>query len=132
MTENAYLKDNYAPVPDEVTATDLPVKGKIPEALNGRLLRIGPNPVSEPGPRHNWFVGNGLVHGLWLREGKALQYRSRFIRDDEVCEVRGWPPTPGPRYSEIGGGGANTNVIAHAGRTFAIVEAGGNLDFQKI
>ena len=126
MTENAYLKDNYAPVADETTAHDLRVTGEIPVDLNGRLMRIGPNPVGDPGPNYHWFVGNGLVHGLWLRDGKAVQYRSRFVRDDQVCEVKGWPQTPGPRYTEIGGGGANTNVISYAGKTFAIVEAGGN------
>ncbi len=126
MTENPYLQGNYAPVADEVTAHDLPVRGQIPAELDGRLMRIGPNPVTEPGPNHHWFVGNGLVHGLWLRDGQAQAYRSRYVRDDQVCEVKGWPQTPGPRYTEIGGGGANTNVISHAGKTYAIVEAGGN------
>ena len=34
-----WLKDNFAPVYDEVSATDLAVSGEIPQALNGRLLR---------------------------------------------------------------------------------------------
>lgn len=122
-----YLSDNYAPVSDEATAFDLPVtRGAIPAELDGRLLRIGPNPVGEIGPLHHWFVGNGLVHGLRLRGGKAEWFRSRFVRDDEVSELKGWPGTEGPRYSEIGSGVANTNVIAHGGKTYAIVEAGGN------
>ena len=126
MTENIYLQDNYAPVADETTAFDLPVKGEIPAELRGRLMRIGPNPVTPPGPNYHWFVGNGLVHGLQLSDGKAEWYRSRYVRDDDVCEAKGWPQTPGPRYTEIGSGGANTNLIAHGGKTFAIVEAGGN------
>jgi carotenoid cleavage dioxygenase len=127
-----YLAGNYAPVDDETTATDLPVTGEIPRELEGRLLRIGPNPVA-PGPQHHWFVGNGLVHGLHLRGGRADWYRSRLVKDDQICELKGLPPTPGPRFSEIGGGGANTNVIGLAGKTFAIVEAGGNpveLDYE--
>ena len=126
MTDTPYLSGNFAPVADETTAHDLPVKGQIPVDLCGRLLRIGPNPVTPPGPNHHWFVGSGLVHGVWLRDGRAQAYRSRFVRDDQVCEAKGWPGTPGPRYTEQGGGAANTNVIAHAGRTYAIVEAGGN------
>ena len=126
MSENPYLQDNYGPVDDETTAFDLPVRGEVPAALDGRLLRIGPNPVVDPGPDYHWFTGNGLAHGLRLRDGRAEWYRSRFVRDDKVCEVKGWPPTPGPRFSDISGGGANTNIISLAGKTYAIVEAGGN------
>ncbi|MCH2169149.1 carotenoid oxygenase family protein [Myxococcota bacterium] len=123
---NPFLTGNYGPVEDETTAFDLPVEGRIPDELAGRLLRIGPNPVRSPGEKHHWFSGNGLVHGVKLQGGKALWYRSRFVRDDEVCDARGWPRTQGPRFSPFSGGVANTNVISHAGRTFAIVEAGGN------
>ncbi len=126
MSENMYLQGNFGPVEDETTAFDLPVRGEIPTELGGRLLRIGPNPVEPPGESYHWFTGNGLVHGLRLREGKAEWYRSRYVRDDQVCRVKGWDPTPGPRFSEVAGGGANTNIIVQAGKTFAIVEAGGN------
>ena len=126
MTSNPFLQGNYGPVEDETTAFDLPVTGQIPVELEGRLLRIGPNPVVPPGENYHWFAGNGLVHGVKLRDGKALWYRSRFVKDNAVCEAKGLPPTPGPRFSEFGGGVANTNVIAHAGKTLAIVEAGGN------
>ena len=37
--EPFWLKDNFAPVFDEVTETDLKVTGAIPRELNGRLLR---------------------------------------------------------------------------------------------
>ena len=126
MSKNMYLQGNYGPVEDETTAFDLPVVGEIPAELTGRLLRIGPNPVEPPGESYHWFAGNGLVHGLRLRDGRAEWYRSRYVRDDQVCRVKGWDPTPGPRFSEFGGGGANTNVIVQGGKTFAIVEAGGN------
>lgn len=125
MTADAYLSGNFAPV-DEQTSLDLPVTGRIPEALEGRLLRIGPNPVEPPDPAlHHWFTGNGMVHGVRLRGGRAEWYRNRYVRDDQVVRVLGGPPVPGPRpENELGDGLANTNVIAHAGRTFAIVEAG--------
>ena len=125
MPDTSFHEDNFAPVSEETTATDLPVCGRIPEDLEGRLLRIGPNPLVPDEKRH-WFTGNGFVHGLRLRGGKAEWYRSRFVRDDEVVELRGGPAVPGPRFSEMSGGGANTNVIGHAGATYAIVEAGGN------
>ena len=125
MTENRYLSGNFAPLEEEVTALDLPVTGKIPPELSGRLLRIGPNPIA-PDPEHyHWFTGNGMVHGLRLRGGRAEWYRNRYVRDDEVTAARGWPPVAGPLRDEpLGPGVANTNVIGHAGSTFAIVEAG--------
>jgi carotenoid cleavage dioxygenase len=133
MTANPYLSGNFAPLREETTAHDLRVTGAIPRELCGRLLRIGPNPVAEPDPAsYHWFTGNGMVHGLRLREGRAEWYRSRFVRDDAVTAARGWPRTPGPRHG-MGDGVANTNAIGHAGRTWALVEAGGlpvELDYE--
>lgn len=135
MTDNPYLSGNFAPVQDETTAFDLPVLGEIPKALSGRLLRIGPNPLEPDPATHHWFLGNGLVHGLKLEDGQARWYRSRLVRDDQVVALRGGDRTPGPASEaedEIAGA-VNTNVIGLAGRTFAIVEAGGRpveLDYE--
>ena len=125
VVTSPYLTGNFAPVREEVDAHDLPVTGSIPEGLEGRLLRIGPNPVVDPDPAtYHWFTGSGMVHGLWLRGGRAVTYRNRYVRSDSVVEALGGPATPGPRHG-MGDNTANTNVIAHAGATFAIVEAGG-------
>jgi carotenoid cleavage dioxygenase len=125
MSENPYLSGNFAPVDDERSDTGLRVTGEIPRELCGQLLRIGPNPVAADPATYHWFVGNGMVHGVRLREGRAEWYRRRYVRDDEVVAAKGWPPVPGVRReNELGGGTANTNVIAHAGKIFAIVEAG--------
>lgn len=125
MTENVYLSGNFAPLEEEITATDLDVTGSIPRDLSGRLLRIGPNPVAADPKTHHWFLGNGMVHGLRLRDGKAEWYRNRYVRDDKVTELKGWPKVEGPERDDmLGDGVANTNVIGHAGKTFAIVEAG--------
>ena len=125
MNENPYLSGNFAPVAEETTAFDLPVRGEIPRDLRGRLLRIGPNPLAPDPASHHWFLGNGLVHGVRLEDGEAKWYRSRFVRDEQVVALRGGPPVPGPKNAGPGPGVANTNVIRHAGRNFAIVEAGG-------
>ena len=130
MTENLFLSGNFAPVADEHTAEDLRVTGRIPEQLEGRLLRIGPNPIAPDPANYHWFLGNGMVHGVALRGGRAAWYRSRFVRDDEVVAAKGWPPVAGPQRADLLGGGlANTNVISHAGKTLAIVE-GGNLPVE--
>ncbi|MFB7288329.1 carotenoid oxygenase family protein, partial [Actinacidiphila glaucinigra] len=54
---NRYLEGNYAPLAEEVTATGLPVTGELPRDLNGRYLRIGPNPRGDADPAtHHWFT----------------------------------------------------------------------------
>jgi carotenoid cleavage dioxygenase len=49
-TGAAYVAGNFAPLMNEGTAFDLEIIGRIREGLNGRLFRIGPNPVDEPDP----------------------------------------------------------------------------------
>jgi carotenoid cleavage dioxygenase len=121
--ENPYLEGNYGPVHEEVTAFDLPITGELPADLSGRLLRIGPNPVVPADPAtYHWFTGTGMVHGVRIRDGRAEWYRNRFVRADDVVAARGGPATPGPRRTMDFA--PNTNVIGHAGDTFAIVEAG--------
>jgi carotenoid cleavage oxygenase len=124
VTSNPYLQWNYAPVLEEVTATELPVVGRVPESLTGRYLRNGPNPVTPPEPAtYHWFTGDGMVHGIRLRDGRAEWYRNRWVRSAEVARALGEEPRPGPVHAGMDFS-ANTNVIGHAGRTFAIVEAG--------
>ncbi|MEZ5341411.1 MAG: carotenoid oxygenase family protein [Acidimicrobiales bacterium] len=90
MTDTAaHLADNYAPVDTESTTHDLHVTGSLPPELNGRLLRIGPNPVS--GDRGHWFAGEGMVHGVRLHNGAAQWYRNRYVRSDRVTEAMQWP-----------------------------------------
>jgi carotenoid cleavage dioxygenase len=121
---NRYLEGNYAPVSQECTTGELPVTGSLPDALCGRYLRNGPNPVEPPEPStYHWFSGSGMVHGIRLRDGRAEWYRNRFVRSAEVANALGETVRPGPVHADMDFS-ANTNVIGHAGRTFAIVEAG--------
>ncbi|HLI02497.1 MAG TPA: carotenoid oxygenase family protein, partial [Acidimicrobiales bacterium] len=80
ITDNPYLVDNYAPVTDERTTVDLPVTGRLPEELDGRYLRNGPNPLSPEPATYHWFTGEGMVHGIRLRDGRAEWYRNRWVR----------------------------------------------------
>ena len=122
---NPYLEGNYAPIADEVTAIDLEVIGDLPSDLNGRYLRNGPNPISEVDPAvHHWFLGDGMVHGVCLRDGRAEWYRNRYVGSRNVSAARGLPDIPGRNWngSPVG---PNTNVGGFAGTTWAMVEAGG-------
>jgi len=123
-TENPYLNGNYAPVREEITAIDLDVTGTIPEYLDGRYLRIGPNPLGDPDPaRYHWFLGTGMAHGLRLRDGNAHWYRNRWVRSAEVARVLGETWSGGAHAGGVDFA-ANTNIIGHAGKTFAIAESG--------
>jgi carotenoid cleavage dioxygenase len=123
---NPYLDDFLAPVSTEVTATDLAVTGHIPEFLDGRYLRNGPNPAAEVDPAtYHWFSGDGMVHGVALSDGQARWYRNRWVRSLSVCGTLGEaaPSRLDPRAGMLSFG-ANTNALSHAGRTLALVEGG--------
>lgn len=125
VMSNGYLDGNYAPVRQEHTVTELAVTGVIPGHLDGRYLRNGPNPVAESDPRtYHWFLGDGMVHGVRLRDGKAEWYRNRWIRAPIVAEVLGEPTSRRRHRAGIELIGANTNVLSHAGRTLALAEGG--------
>ncbi|MGH3544261.1 MAG: carotenoid oxygenase family protein, partial [Mycobacterium sp.] len=124
---NPYLEGFLAPVHTEVTATGLPVTGHIPEYLDGRYLRTGPNPAAEVDPAtYHWFTGDAMVHGVSLREGQARWYRNRWVRTPAVCAALGEPAPTGldPRAGMLSVA-PNTNVLSHAGHTLALVEGGG-------
>ena len=64
-----------------------------------------------------------MVHGVRFRDGRAEWYRNRWVRNEGVAAALGEPWKGGPVHEGFDFA-ANTNVIGHAGRTFAIVEAG--------
>ena len=119
-----FLTGIHKPMEAEVTLEQLRVEGEIPAALTGRYLRNGPNPATPPDPAsYHWFTGAGMVHGIRIAGGRADWYRNRWVRGAEACAALGETLPPGPRKN--GFDAPNTNVVGLAGRTFAIVEAGG-------
>ncbi|MFV9635506.1 carotenoid oxygenase family protein [Mycobacterium neumannii] len=120
---NRYLEGAFAPIHDEHTLTDLEVTGTIPDHLDGRYLRNGPNPIGELDPElYHWFIGDGMVHGIRIRDGRAEWYRNRWVRGPQTARALGERPPKG--HFPISGIGANTNVIGHAGKTIALIESG--------
>lgn len=120
---NPYLEGFYRPVAAERSETQLRVTGHIPPELNGLFARIGPNPVQVDNPAiYHWFTGDGMVHGLRLREGRALWYRNRWVGTDPANRALGRPLLPGPRRGVSGV--VNTNIIGHGGSLWALTEAG--------
>ncbi len=135
VENHPFLTGIHQPMSEEKTLTELAVTGTIPAALDGRYLRIGPNPIAPDPASYHWFTGDGMVHGVRIRNGRALWYRNRWIKSRNVAALKGMAAAPGPRRGH--GDTVNTNVSAVAGRIFALVEAGsypvelsGDLDEQ--
>lgn len=120
LTDHPFLRGNYGPVPDEVTEFDLDVEGALPTDLNGRYLRIGPNPHAMPEGAYHWFLGDGMVHGVELQDGRATWYRNRWVRTSVITDATGEPATEGPKPPMYDA--SNTHVIGHAGRILSLTE----------
>ncbi|GMH18223.1 hypothetical protein Nepgr_020064 [Nepenthes gracilis] len=81
-----YLSGNFAPVPDETPpCKDLPVKGHLPECLNGEFVMIASNPKFAPVAGYHWFDGDGMVHGIRFKDGNAT-YCSRYVRTSRLSQ----------------------------------------------
>ncbi|MCH8521606.1 carotenoid oxygenase family protein [Glycocaulis sp.] len=131
--DNAYLRGLYAPVAHETTANELKVIGEIPADLCGAYMRNGPNQVYAPKSKHHWFDGDGMVHTIAFKDGKA-SYRSRFVRTAHfnANAAKGeeqWPGYMGhPDPNAPPGAGSdgwlkdsgNTDLILHNGEVLAL------------
>ncbi|MFM2073292.1 MAG: hypothetical protein RLZZ623_3556 [Actinomycetota bacterium] len=112
-----HLRDNWAPVLDELTDTHLRVEGIIPAELRGVYLRTGPNPAS--GTSAHWFFGDGMVHGVRLADGKAEWYRNRFIQTPNIADPVADPMST---MGDLTRGTGNTHVMAHNGEILCLEE----------
>jgi carotenoid cleavage dioxygenase-like enzyme len=135
---NPYLSGNYAPVHDERNDTDLAIEGRIPECLSGVYMRNGPNPHFEPIEYHYPFEGDGMIHAVTLRNGKA-SYRNRFVMTgglkSEIGAGRALygsmlnavPVDPALLHPDDPGeplkNGSFINVVRHGGTYLALDEA---------
>ncbi|WP_460525323.1 carotenoid oxygenase family protein [Flindersiella endophytica] len=116
---SAYLQGHLAPVADEIDAVDLPVTGVLPDELNGRYFRNGPNPLPGQDPGH-WFAGHGMLHGVRLRAGRAEWYRNRWVRTRRLEGAEHFTGAGVDRTAVT----ANTHVIHHNDKILALVENG--------
>ena len=119
-----FLAGNYAPVQNELTDFDLKVTGAIPPSLSGLYLRNGSNPKS--GTSGHWFFGDGMVHGVRLEAGRAAWYRNRYVQTTKLA--KGLEATDPETMFDPTASAANTHVLAHAGRIWALEE--GHLPYE--
>ncbi|MFK7731654.1 MAG: carotenoid oxygenase family protein, partial [Pseudomonadales bacterium] len=134
---NFFLDGNFAPVTDEQDASDMEVRGTIPEDLAGNFLRIGPNPLhifSEEA--YHTFDGDGMIHAIEFGDGSA-RYRNRFVQTEgfKVEQKLGrWvykgmlsmmdpTPSPIPEGAPVEKNRANTAMAYHNNTLYALHEA---------
>ena len=111
-----HLQGNWAPVKEELTVSDLEVKGEVPKEINGLYIRNGMNPRS--GFSDHWFFGNGMLHGFNFEDGK-VSYKNRYVRTpyyEKDLDIIG-------SFEDLSASPANTHIIKHADKFLALEEA---------
>ena len=107
-----YMRGNYAPVMDEVEAFDLPVQGALPPELNGRFFRNGANPAQ--GTPGHWFGGDGMLHGIRVREGVSMHGIGLNVDPDLAWFARmsacGAPEVPATSIRAEGGAASRADA----------------------
>jgi carotenoid cleavage dioxygenase len=80
--DHPYRTGPWRPQTTEWKADDLKVvDGEVPADLDGVYLRNTENPVHPAIKNYHPFDGDGMVHVVGFRDGKAF-YRNRFVRTD--------------------------------------------------
>jgi len=121
----------FAPVRAEIDLVDCEVEGKLPAGLNGAFYRVGPD-FQYPGRTANIpFDGDGHV-GMFRFANGHVDYRSRFVRTqrfkaqadarEALFHTYRNPRNDDPRVKGLSRGTANTAVIYHHGKLFALKE----------
>lgn len=134
---NPFLTGNYAPVHDELTLNNLEVIGEIPSDILGIYMRNGPNPAFEPIAYNFPLDGDGMVHAVYIAQGKA-HYRNRYVKTQELLDEQRAgkaiygsllePVIPDPKLISSNGNhglfkeGAFIHIIHHANRYLAMDE----------
>lgn len=126
--DHPYRTGPWRPQHTEWDADDLEVVGTIPADLDGAYLRNTENPVHRSLGQYHPFDGDGMLHAIHFRDGRA-SYRNRFVRtlglaaENEAGEPLWAGLAEPPARSRRDGWGArtrmkdasSTDVVVHAG-----------------
>ncbi len=132
MEKSPYLQGGFAPVEREISAENLTVEGLLPAELDGLYIRNGANPALAALGRYHWLDGDGMLHAVALRDGRA-SYANRWVRTKgfELERKRGRAIWTGvlerPQFDNPLGPSkntANTSLVWHHGRLLALQEQG--------
>ena len=128
--DHPYMQGAWAPMYDEVNASDLAViEGTIPTDIDGLYLRNTEIPVHEPIGRYHPFDGDGMLHMISFSQGRA-HYRNRFVRTrgfqaEQEAGRALWGGLMAPPGASLRPGwgaheglkdSSSTDVVVHAGK----------------
>jgi carotenoid cleavage dioxygenase-like enzyme len=139
VSDDPHLSGNFAPIGPEIYAKDLPViAGRIPPELSGAYMRNGPNPLFRPISFTYPVDGDGMIHAVYLDNGRA-RYRNRFVQTRGLAAERragraiyGGVMQPVPVDPTLVGpegdpgpfkNGAFISILRHGGHLLALGEA---------
>ncbi|MXP26602.1 lignostilbene alpha-beta-dioxygenase [Altererythrobacter indicus] len=111
---------------------DLEIEGSIPTELDGAFYRVHPDPQFAPKyDNDQFFNGDGMVSMFRFKEGK-VSFRQRYAKTEKwkreneaghaLFGAYRNPLTDDPSVKGVPRGTANTNVLVHAGKLFAMKE----------
>ncbi|GHF17558.1 carotenoid cleavage dioxygenase [Kordiimonas sediminis] len=130
---NPLLEGGYEPIGTEINATDMEVIGTLPADIDGVYVRNGPNPQFQPRGRYHIFDGDGMLHAMQLKDGKAV-YKNRWTKTRALEMEREagkalWPgllEMPDRTLPEMWGSDdnlkdvANTDVVPFGGKVLCM------------
>jgi|TARA_R110002033_G_scaffold787_4_gene7149 carotenoid cleavage dioxygenase len=146
--DHPYRNGAWTPVFEELDTDDLEVIGNIPDDIDGLYVRNTENPVHDSLGRYHPFDGDGMIHTIRIKGGKAT-YRNRFVRTAgfEAEQQEGgplWPGLMGNPHDALRPGmtahgsvkdSSSTDVVVHAGAilsTFYLCGEGYRLDPETL
>ena len=115
LGEKWWTTGGFKPVPDEVEISEFLIEGEIPKHLNGLYIRNGGNYRGEEAP--HYFTGDGMLHGLWLENGRARHYRNRWVQTSLIQENKSVSLDKADNMS-------NTSIIHYNDRLLSLMEIG--------
>lgn len=127
--QHPYMSGAWTPNFTEFDAEDLEVIGTIPTDIDGVYIRNTENPVQEPIGNYHPFDGDGMLHTMTFKGGKA-NYKNRFIRTrgfeaEQEAGAALWTGVannpamsirPGPCTQDGIKDSSSTDVVVHAGK----------------
>ena len=142
--EHPYLNGAWTPNTQEWLAEDMEIIGTVPKDLSGVYVRNTENPLFDAIGTYHPFDGDGMIHTMSFKDGKAT-YRNSFVRTKGFLAEQeagrslwaGAAANPGkaerPGWGARGGmkDASSTDVVIHNGEilsTFYMCGEGYRLD----